>query len=90
MGARGRSKGCSYKEISDLRLKLRPVALSPTLTPLLAQRFGWDSALYVAAILALLGAFFWLWIHPERAIDLGEEAAALPQETLVVEGKPRV
>ena len=40
--------------------------------------------------LALLGAFFWLWIHPERAIDLGEEAAALPQETLVVEGKPRV
>lgn len=55
-------------------------ALSPTLTPLLAQRFGWEGALYVAAALALLGAFFWLGVHPERAIDLGEEAAALAQK----------
>jgi MFS transporter, ACS family, glucarate transporter len=65
-------------------------ALSPTLTPFLAQSLGWDSALYVAAALALLGAFFWLWIHPERAIELGEEALALPQKTLVVRGKPQV
>ena len=54
--------------------------ISPTLTPLLAQRFGWDSALYVAAALALLGAFFWLGVHPERAIDLGEDASALPHK----------
>ena len=65
-------------------------ALSPTLTPFLAQRFGWDSALYVAAALALVGAFFWLWIHPERAIELGEEALALPQKTVVVGGSPQV
>jgi len=45
-------------------------ALSPTLTPFLAQRFGWESALYVAAALALLGALFWLGVHPERAIEL--------------------
>ncbi len=54
--------------------------ISPTLTPLLAQRFGWDSALYVAAALALLGAFLWLGVHPERAIDLGEDASALPHK----------
>src|SRR5262245_43743177 len=51
-------------------------AVSPTLTPLIAQRYGWDSALYAAAALALLGAFFWLGVHPERAMDLGEEAPA--------------
>jgi len=45
-------------------------ALSPTLTPFLAQRFGWESALYVAAALAVLGALFWLGVHPERAIEL--------------------
>ena len=47
---------------------------------MLAQRFGWDSALYVAAALALLGAFLWLGVHPERAIDLGEDASALPHK----------
>jgi ACS family glucarate transporter-like MFS transporter len=50
-------------------------AISPTLTPFLAQRFGWESALYVAAALALLGAFFWLGVYPEQAIDLGDEAS---------------
>jgi ACS family glucarate transporter-like MFS transporter len=55
--------------------------LSPTLTPLLAQQFGWNSALYVAAALALLGAFFWLGVHPERAIELGEKAAGDTADT---------
>lgn len=48
--------------------------LSPTLTPYIAQTYGWNSALYVAAALAFIGAFFWFGIHPERAIDRGEEA----------------
>ncbi len=55
-------------------------AISPTLTPVLAQRFGWESALYVAAALALLGAVLWLGVNPERAIDLGEETSTLPQK----------
>lgn len=54
--------------------------LSPTLTPYLAQTFGWNSALYVAAALAFLGAFFWLGIHPERPIDLGEETPTHERE----------
>ncbi|MGH7965272.1 MAG: MFS transporter, partial [Candidatus Binatia bacterium] len=53
--------------------------LSPTLTPYLAQNFGWNSALYVAAALAFLGAFFWLGIHPEQVIDLGEEPVTSAQ-----------
>jgi ACS family glucarate transporter-like MFS transporter len=59
--------------------------LSPTLTPYLAQTYGWNSALYVAAVLAFLGAFFWFGIHPERAIDLGEEPPLQKRE----EEKPR-
>jgi ACS family glucarate transporter-like MFS transporter len=54
--------------------------LSPTLTPYLAQTFGWNSALYVAAALAFIGAFFWLGIHPERPIDLTEEMATPDRE----------
>lgn len=53
-------------------------AISPTLTPLLAHQFGWEGALYTAAVLALGGAFFWLGVHPERALDLGEGEVTLP------------
>jgi len=47
--------------------------LSPTLTPYLAERFGWETALYVAAGLAVVGAMCWLGVHPERAIELERE-----------------
>jgi ACS family glucarate transporter-like MFS transporter len=60
--------------------------LSPTLTPYLAQNFGWNSALYVAAALAFLGAFFWLGIHPEREIDLKEE----PVTAVQAEANPQI
>lgn len=56
-------------------------ALSPTLTPLLAQHIGWEGALYVAAALALLSAFCWLGVHPERVIVADETVEALPHET---------
>lgn len=49
-------------------------ALSPTLTPYLAQRFGWETALYVAAGLAVLGALCWFGVHPERPLIVEEEA----------------
>ena len=63
--------------------------VSPILTPFLAQQFGWDNALYLTAGLALVGAFFWLGVHPERAIDLGEEAS-VSQEHVVADAKPHV
>jgi ACS family glucarate transporter-like MFS transporter len=52
-------------------------AIAPTLTPILAHRFGWASALYFAAGLALLGALFWLGVHPDRTIDVEAETSAL-------------
>ena len=48
-------------------------ALSPTLTPLLAHHFGWDGALYASAALAVVGALFWLGVHPEQEIDFRKE-----------------
>lgn len=52
---------------------------SPTLTPLIANSFGWDSALYVAAALLVLGAFLWIGIHPERALDTERAPSPQPQ-----------
>lgn len=42
--------------------------VSPTLTPLLAEHYGWASALYLMGTLALAGALLWLLIDPRRAI----------------------
>ena len=52
-------------------------AISPTLTPILAHRFGWESAFYVAAALAFLGSLLWLGVDPERSIDVNEEASVV-------------
>ncbi len=40
--------------------------LSPALTPIIASYLGWENALHVAAILAIIGAVIWLFIKPEN------------------------
>ena len=62
-------------------------AISPTLTPYLAQYIGWEGALYATASLSLFGALAWLWVHPEREIDLEEVASSelLAAEAVAVE-----
>jgi MFS transporter, ACS family, glucarate transporter len=40
--------------------------ISPALTPVIASLIGWENALHVAALLAILGAFLWLGIKPEK------------------------
>ena len=45
-------------------------AILPTLTPYLAQAYGWETALYTMAGLAFVGAFCWFGVHPEQEIDL--------------------
>lgn len=40
--------------------------ISPTLTPVIASRIGWENALHVAAILAIAGALLWLGIKTEK------------------------
>jgi ACS family glucarate transporter-like MFS transporter len=38
--------------------------ISPALTPVIASLIGWENALHVAAVLAIVGALLWLWIKP--------------------------
>jgi MFS transporter, ACS family, glucarate transporter len=43
-------------------------AVTASLTPWVAERFGWTSSFAVAAGLAVLGAFLWMTVHPERRL----------------------
>jgi MFS transporter, ACS family, glucarate transporter len=62
-------------------------AISPTLTPYIAERYGWETALYVAAALAILGILCWLGVHPERAIDLQEHETPRPLASAAIVGQ---
>ena len=44
-------------------------AISPMLTPWIAQRLGWVAALDLAAGFMLCIVLLWFLIHPERRID---------------------
>jgi ACS family glucarate transporter-like MFS transporter len=44
-------------------------ALTASLTPWIAQRFGWTTSFAIAAALAITGALCWLTVHPERPLD---------------------
>ena len=39
--------------------------ISPVLTPIIATLVGWENALHVAAVLAVIAALLWLWIVPQ-------------------------
>ncbi len=43
-------------------------AVSPTLTPWIAQQWGWPASLGLAAFMALLGVCMWLRINPEERL----------------------
>jgi ACS family glucarate transporter-like MFS transporter len=43
-------------------------ALTASLTPAIATRFGWTTSFLVAAGLSVLGAAAWLLVDPERAL----------------------
>jgi ACS family glucarate transporter-like MFS transporter len=44
-------------------------AVTASLTPWIAQRFGWTTSFAVAAALATVGAVCWMTVHPERPLD---------------------
>lgn len=44
-------------------------AVTASLTPWVALRFGWTTSFAIAAALAILGAICWLTVHPERPLD---------------------
>jgi ACS family glucarate transporter-like MFS transporter len=44
-------------------------AVTASLTPWIAQRFGWTSSFGAAAALAVIGGFCWMIVRPERPLD---------------------
>jgi MFS transporter, ACS family, glucarate transporter len=44
-------------------------AVTASLTPWIAQRFGWTTSFAISALLAILGAICWMTVHPERPLD---------------------
>lgn len=44
-------------------------AVTASLTPWIAHRYGWTGSFGVAAALAVIGALCWLTVHPERPLE---------------------
>jgi ACS family glucarate transporter-like MFS transporter len=44
-------------------------AVTASLTPWIAQRFGWTTSFAVAAAFAVVGGICWLVVHPERVLE---------------------
>jgi dipeptide/tripeptide permease len=45
--------------------------VSPMLTPMLGELFGWEPALHLAAGLSVLAALAWFWITPPAVTASG-------------------
>src|ERR1700722_8435998 len=43
-------------------------AVTASLTPAVAEHYGWTASFYVAAVLAALGALAWLAVNPDRSL----------------------
>ena len=48
-------------------------AITASLTPWIAARFGWPAAFYVAAGFAVFGAVAWLGVNPGRVLEAEPE-----------------
>jgi ACS family glucarate transporter-like MFS transporter len=45
-------------------------AVTASLTPWVAQRFGWTTSFAIAAALAVVGSLLWMTVHPERPLSV--------------------
>jgi ACS family glucarate transporter-like MFS transporter len=48
-------------------------AVTASLTPWIAQRFGWTTSFGICRGLAIFGAMCWMTVHPERPLDVDSE-----------------
>ncbi len=55
-------------------------ALTASLTPFLASRFGWTTSFFVAAGLSVLGATAWLFVEPERSLAPAAKLSSSPEK----------
>lgn len=53
-------------------------ALTASLTPFLASRFGWTTSFFVAAGLSVLGAAAWLFVDPEHVLASSSNSRSAP------------
>jgi ACS family glucarate transporter-like MFS transporter len=43
-------------------------AITASLTPIIAARFGWNASFSVAAVLCVAGGLAWFWVNPKRTL----------------------
>jgi ACS family glucarate transporter-like MFS transporter len=48
-------------------------AVTASLTPWIAQRYGWTTSFAIAAVLAIVSALCWLTVRPESPIPVPVE-----------------
>ena len=53
--------------------------LTVSLTPLLADKFGWNASFHTAAAVAVLGAIFWLGVDPRTSLQIRPAVEISPQ-----------
>jgi len=51
-------------------------AITASLTPWIADEFGWTSAFFTAAALAVVGAFAWVFVDPTRTLQMTPSRAS--------------
>lgn len=51
-------------------------AITASLTPWIAGEFGWTSAFFTAAALAVVGAFAWVFVDPARTLEMAPSRAS--------------
>jgi MFS transporter, ACS family, glucarate transporter len=61
-------------------------AITASLTPWIAARYGWTASFLVAAALCLVGAVCWLVVNPEKSLVVQDTPFALPDHGLESSG----
>ena len=61
-------------------------AVTTTLTPWLAQQFGWSASFLAAALLAFAGALAWLGVNPEIPLSISAQLPESAAETIILAG----
>ena len=62
-------------------------AITASLTPWIAAQFGWTSAFFAGAALAVVGALAWLLVDPKRTLATipSHESPAIHDQTVLTE-----
>jgi cyanate permease len=60
--------------------------VTASLTPWIAQRFGWTTSFATAAALAMVGAICWIAVHPERPLVM--DASDMAQRPAMIDREP--